>query len=145
MKATSGDSHVRVVPMEGVGPALIFQLRELIAKGDCVGMLADRIVPGSSEKVVRAPFLGADAPFPAGPFVLSSLLECPVYLVFALRGADGIYDVYFERFADRIELPRERRDAELRRYAGEFAARLERYCRQEPFQFFNFYDFWSQR
>lgn len=45
---------------------------------------------------------------------------------------------------ERVDLPRESRyqaiDLILRRYAQ----RLEHYARQEPYNWFNFYDFWQQ-
>jgi predicted LPLAT superfamily acyltransferase len=42
-----------------------------------------------------------------------------------------------------IHLPRIDRDQALARVAGQYARRLEHFCRRAPLQWFNFYDFWS--
>jgi len=137
------DSHLRVIGMNSASPTLVMQLREAIAAGECVGMLADRITPGSPDKSVEASFFGERALFPAGPFILGSLLDAPVYLVFSVRADDGSYDIYFEKFAESLLLPRETREQSLRAHVEKYAAQLERFCRQAPYQWFNFYDFWS--
>ncbi|HET7594731.1 MAG TPA: acyltransferase, partial [Stellaceae bacterium] len=78
-----------------------------------------------------------------GPYVLAHLLGCPVYLMFCLREG-GRYRVYFERFADRIELPRRGKEAALADLAARYARRLEAYCLRDPFQWYNFFDFWAE-
>ncbi|HRE16014.1 MAG TPA: hypothetical protein PLW86_02970, partial [Rhodocyclaceae bacterium] len=88
-------------------------------------------------------FLGASACFPQGPYILASLLECPVYLFFCVEEADG-YRIVFEPFADQVMLPRGRREAAMAEYAQRYAHRLEALCRQAPLQWFNFFDFWRQ-
>ncbi|HEY8431655.1 MAG TPA: hypothetical protein VIL20_24915 [Sandaracinaceae bacterium] len=122
----------------------ILKVRELLEQGALVAILADRIPPNASaDRVVRVPFLGADAAFPAGPFVLAAMLECPVFLTFGLaRDPDG-YDLYCEPFAERIELPRRDRRGALGRWMRKYAERLEHYVRKAPDNWFNFYDFWA--
>jgi predicted LPLAT superfamily acyltransferase len=88
-------------------------------------------------------FLGEPAPFAHGPFILASLLECPVYLFFCLREGNG-YRIYCEPFAERIVLPRGERVPRLREYLQQYARRLEAYCMKAPYQWFNFYDFWRR-
>ncbi|MGE5489800.1 MAG: glycosyltransferase family 2 protein, partial [Actinomycetota bacterium] len=77
-----------------------------------------------------------------GPFILAALLECPVFLFFCTREADG-YHVHFEPFAERIELPRGRRVEAIAALAQRYADRLAALCRRAPFQWFNFFDFWA--
>jgi predicted LPLAT superfamily acyltransferase len=74
--------------------------------------------------------------------VLAALMGCPVYLMFCLREGDG-HTVYFERFADRIELPRRNRAEFLAELAARYAQRLEFHCLRSPMQFYNFFDFWD--
>ena len=52
--------------------------------------------------------------------------------------------VYFEKFRDRVALPRGGRQAALDALAARYAARLEAYCLRDPFQWYNFFDFWAQ-
>lgn len=124
-----------------LGPAAAVDLKERVEQGSWVVIAGDR-VPVSSDRVTRLPFLGAEAPFSQGPYILASLLECPVYTLFCMRKGDHfVLDV--EKLADRIVLPRGDREAALQTYVSIFAARLERYALQDPLQWYNFFDFWN--
>jgi predicted LPLAT superfamily acyltransferase len=120
----------------------VMAMEERIARGGFVVIAGDRVPVSAQPRVASTEFLGAPASFPIGPYVLASLLQCPVYLVFCLADR-GVYDVYFERFRDRVTLPRATRDAALSQLTADFAARLTHYCRLAPLQWFNFYDFWA--
>ena len=93
--------------------------------------------------MVDAPFLGATAPFPIGPWVLAAVLGVPVFLMWPTAEGRG-FRVCFEHFRDRITLPRKNREAALQVLATEFAARLEAQVRRTPLQWFNFFDFWAR-
>lgn len=140
-EVSEGDPMMRVIAIDPKDSTYILKVKELIERGELVAMLGDRL--GMNDKAVDAEFLGHSARFPAGPFVIASLLECPVYLVFGLYGAPNRYSLHCERFAERVELPRRRRQEALAEYVGAFAGRLEHYCRLSPYNWFNFYDFWS--
>lgn len=114
-----------------------------VEEGDLVALLGDRV--GLNDRVVRAEFLGREAPFPAGPFLLASLLRCPVYLVFGLYHEPNRYDLFCEPFAERIELPRRDRERALEEVVGRYARRLEDFARRAPNNWFNFFDFWETR
>ena len=130
----------RVIHMGDDPIGAVARVRDRLEAGEFVGMLADRV--GLNERVVRAPFLGEEAAFATGPFLLASLLRCPVYLVFGLYRSPNRYDLHCEPFAERIDLPRKQREAALRRWVGRYAERLEHYSRQAPDNWFNWYDFW---
>lgn len=137
----SRSSIVRVIQVTEIGPDTAILLQEAVANGEWVVMVGDRVPVTGNERISWAPFLGEPAPFPQGPHILAALLKCPVYLLFCLR--DGRrHRVHFEPFADRIELPRGRREEALAASVGHYAARLESYLRAAPLQWFNFFDFW---
>lgn len=122
----------------------MLRVREILERGELIAILGDRLPANvGDERIVRVPFLGEGAPFPAGPFLLAAMLKCPVYLTFGLCRASGAYDLFCEPFAERIELPRGDRPAALARYVAQYAARLEHYARKDPENWFNFYDFWA--
>ena len=136
-----GPGHAgRVIPMGEPGTLLAVQ--ECLARGEVVGILGDRV--WRRERAVRCPFLGAPAPFPEGPLLLAGLLKAPVVLFFGLYRGGRRYRVHFEPFAECIELPRGRRAEALRPWLERYAARLEHYCREAPYNWFNFYDFWHE-
>lgn len=131
----------RLIQVRPNDPTFIFDVEDRIRAGEMVGTMGDRV--GFDGKGLRVPFLGGDAAFPTGPYLLASLLRCPVYLAFGLYRAPNRYDLYCEPFAERVELPRGHREEALRVLVARYATRLESYCRLAPDNWFNFYDFWS--
>ena len=132
---------VNLIHVTEVGPATSISLKEKVDRGELLVIVGDRTPPAERGRTCLAQFLGAPAPFAQGPFILAALLECPVYLFFCLKEADG-YRIYLERFADRVELPRAEREARLGELTQRYARRLEAYCLRAPYQWFNFYDYW---
>jgi len=117
-------------------------LSERVDRGEWIAIAGDRTPTTGHARTSRAPFLGEEAAFSQGPYVLAALMGCPVYLMFCLREGNG-HTVYFERFAERIDLPRKDRQATLARLVSQYASRLEYHCIRAPLQFYNFYDFWA--
>lgn len=118
-------------------------VREAVEQGEFVAMMADRT--GLGDRAVEATFFGERAAFHGGPFLIASLLRCPVYLVFGLYRAPNRYDLHCERFADRIDVPRADREGALQRWVQAYADRVEHHARTAPENWFNFFDFWPQR
>lgn len=133
----------RVIEIDTLGPESIVRLQDKIHAGEHVAVAADRVSASHRDRSMHAPFLGAPAPFPEGPFILASLLACPVYLLFCLR-IDGRYRIYVEPFADPLALPRRTRRQALELAIARYAQRLEAHCLLAPTQWFNFFDFWGQ-
>lgn len=122
--------------------ALALTLRDRLAEGGMVALLADRV--GLNDKAIAVPFFGEPARFATGPFLLAAILKCPIYLVFGLYHAPNRYELYCEPFAERLVLPRGSREEVLTREVARYARRLEAYARQAPDNWFNFFDFWEQ-
>jgi predicted LPLAT superfamily acyltransferase len=118
-------------------------IQDSIDRGAFVAMMCDRT--GLNDRTAEVAFFGEPAPFNSGPLLLASILRCPVYLVFGLYRAPNRYELFCERFADHIDLPRKNRDGALRRWAQAYATRVEHYARLAPDNWFNFYDFWAAR
>lgn len=135
------EAAVNTWQVSELGPAAAMELKERVEAGSWVVIAGDR-VPVNSQRVASIPFLGAAAPFSQGPYILASLLECPVYTLFCLRHGDHfVLDV--EKLADRVVLPRGDREAALQGYAQLFANRLESHALQDPLQWYNFFNFWN--
>ncbi|MGF6813636.1 putative LPLAT superfamily acyltransferase [Paraburkholderia atlantica] len=124
------------------GPETAVLMQQRIDAGELLVIVGDRVPVREAGRTTDAQFLGASAPFAQGPYVLAHALGCPVYLFFCLKERDG-YRMYFEPFAERIELPRRERAQHLAAWAQRYALRLEHYCRKAPYQWFNFFDFWA--
>lgn len=141
MRRLNPESQVSLFQVSEITPATAILLKEKVDAGEVVLIAGDR-VPLQGGAIAWAPFLGHPAPWPTGPYVLASLLECPVFLFFCL-GGNGSYDSYYEAFADRIVLDRSRRREQLEALAGRFAGRLSYYCTLAPLLWGNVYDFWE--
>ncbi|HXV49325.1 MAG TPA: acyltransferase, partial [Candidatus Binatia bacterium] len=122
-------------------PATAVLLSEKINQGEFIAIAGDRIPVASKPRVAFARFFGAMAPFPVGPYILASLFQCPVFLLFSLRTAAGAA-IQFELFREEIRLPRKNRNDALAALVNEYAARLQGHCLRAPLQWFNFFDFW---
>jgi predicted LPLAT superfamily acyltransferase len=143
MTRVNPQSAERLLQVTEVDTATIAHLAARVELGDFVVIAADR-VPVTSERTLDVPFLGADAAFPIGPWVLAAALGCPVYwLACYQRPADrGRYTLVCELMRDRIVLPRKTRDAALRAVIADYVRYLERACREAPLAWFNFFPFW---
>ena len=88
-------------------------------------------------------FLGAAARFPLGPMRVAALLGRPVILMLGLYLGANRYRVVFEEVADFSGIGRQEREAAVRAAVLRYVRRLEEYCRAYPYNWFNFYRFWS--
>lgn len=134
-------SQMNLMQVTEMNPATAMILSEKVAQGEFVVIAGDRIPVAPAPRVALAPFLGAPAAFPVGPYVLASILQCPLCLMFSKQGQDG-YEIHFEQLRDSVKLPRAGRDEALAELARAYAARLQYHCLRSPLEWFNFYDFW---
>jgi predicted LPLAT superfamily acyltransferase len=125
-----------------IDPGTAIDLMTRVERGEWIATAGDRPPLSGEARVSRAPFLGAPAPFGQGPYILASLLRCPVLLLFCVQTEDG-YRVTFEEFASRIELPARRKESALEGWVRTYAARLQEHCLGDPLQWYNFFDFWA--
>jgi len=119
----------------------MLKVRELLDQGGVVGMLADR-TPGN-DTLYPVPILGANANLPGGPFRMAALLQRPVVFMTGLYLGGNRYAIHFEPLADFSTVTRAGRDAALAAAITRYAALLDQYCREAPYNWFNFFDFWQ--
>lgn len=110
--------------------------------GGVVATLGDRRI---SPQVVRLPFLGGQADFPAGPWTVAMFTGAPVVVFFMTRTPGGGHRLEFSGPIRVPRVPREQRDEAVRAAAALFVASLEPVVRANPFEWSNFYDFWVDR
>jgi predicted LPLAT superfamily acyltransferase len=135
-------SNLNLVQVTEMTPAMAIMLAERIGQGEFVVIAGDRIPVSPTPRVVHAEFLGRRAAFPIGPYVMASVLECPVYMLFSARRGQ-CHEVHFELLRESVRLPRKQREQALAALAADYARRLEFHCVRAPLQWFNFYDFWD--
>ena len=143
LKQLNPDSSLNLIQVTELGPSTSMLLQQKIENGELVVIAGDRTSSQTAGRVIYQDFLGEQAPFPQGPFILAGLLDCPVYTMFCLR-QNGRYHVHLEHFASTLKGPRSGRSERLELAVKEFSSRLERFALNEPLQWFNFYDFWRK-
>ncbi len=132
-----------IIDIADFGPQTALVLDNKIRQAEFIAIAADRTPPGQPSRLLPARFLGEPALFPAGPFIVASLLHCPVYFMSCIKHEDGIYDLEVKHFAERITLSRKRREKDLAGWIQRYANELETLALRAPLQWFNFYDFWA--
>lgn len=135
-------SRMHLIQVTELDVALTLRLKEKIEAGEWVVIAGDRIPVDEDGQTIQAEFIGDLARFPVGPWVLSAVLQCPVYLLHCYKTGSEHF-LGFELFSQRIELPRADRQSHLETLAQNYATALERQVVQSPLQWFNFYDFWD--
>jgi len=143
LRELAPDSQLNLISTTDFGPATAVALQEKIAAGEWVAIAADRTSPATPERNVNAQFLGADAPFPQGPFLLAAALKVPVLFMVGIREPNAGLKIHIELFADPLEIRRTNRPADLAAAAARYAVLLERYALRAPLDWFNFFEFWA--
>ena len=105
---------ISLMQVTEISPATAVLLAERVERGEFVAIAGDRVpIVAGRASAVQVPFLGHDAPFPTGAYMLASLLKCPLYSLGCIRQGDT-HEVVFERLAERVVLPRGDRARRLR-------------------------------
>lgn len=111
----------------------IYEINAALANNELVCFTGDRYMEGV--KYMTEPFLGADANFPSGPFLIASRLKVPVVFVYVMKEANLHYHLY----AREAEVKHRDEKALLHAYIASVEAMLHKY----PLQWFNYFDFWG--
>lgn len=145
LQALAPEASLDVIPLGQPGSAL--RIRDWLDGGGLVGLLGDRFRPGAGlEGSVACPFLGAAARFGDGPMRLALTLRREVVFMVGLHHGGARYEVRFEPLAD-FRTPPEgaaARELAVQQALAAYVQRLEQLCREAPYNWFNFYDFWHE-
>ncbi len=146
LQALAPGFELAVIPVGNARSTLA--IRDALDGGSLVGLLGDRMLGTESSRsgVVELPFLGVPARFSDGPLRLALLLRRRVIFMVGLYRGGRTYDVRFETLADFRSPPSDpaEREALLRGALRDYVARLEALCREAPYNWFNFYDYWRE-
>jgi predicted LPLAT superfamily acyltransferase len=115
----------------------IYEISAALARNELICLHGDRYRPGN--RTMQHNFLGKDALFPAGPFILAAKLKAPVCFVFAFKETNFHY--HFYAYPPRVYEGRGTQGME--KMLDEYVDKLEDKLKQYPWQWFNYYDFWK--
>jgi predicted LPLAT superfamily acyltransferase len=146
LAAIAPNAELHTIPLGRLDAMLA--LRRWLEDGGLGGMLADRTLPGNNpqrSKTVVLPFLGTPARFADGPFRLAALLRRKVVFMAGLYRGGNRYDLRFSELADfSTAASAGERDALIGAALARYVATLEALCREAPYNWFNFFDFWDE-
>lgn len=129
-------------------PGSMLQLRRWLDEGGFAGLLADRTLPGGSDRsrTLSLDFLGQPARFSDGPFRLAAMLRRKVVFMAGLYHGGRRYELRFVELADfraGADTGGLDTDARVRAATQRYVSLLETLCRESPYNWFNFFDFWA--
>lgn len=136
--ATHATGAPEIIPLGQLDAML--RIRDCLDQGTVVGVLADRSISEAPAQVVN--FLGAPALFPSGPMRVAAALRRPVFFMTGLYRGGNRYQAVFQPLADFSVPTPEGREPAVREAIVRYARLLEQYCRSDPYNWFNFYNFW---
>jgi predicted LPLAT superfamily acyltransferase len=120
----------------------MLNIAERLEHGAYVGVLGDRTL--GSEAVQPVTLLGEPAYLPTGPMRAAAILRCPVFFMAGLYRGKNNYHVVFEPVADFSPASVGNRNLAVHAAIDRYAAVLNQYCRSDPYNWFNFFDFWRR-
>lgn len=122
-------------------PRAMLQVKDQINEGALIGVLADRSLGDAGS--MRVNFLGSEAGFPTGPFRLAAMLQHPVYFMTGVFEGGKRYSVHLEPIVD-FSIPVENKDAAINQATLRYVELLEKHCKNAPYNWFNYFDFWQE-
>ncbi len=118
----------------------MLKVQECLQSNRWVGILGDRAL--DAEGMQEVTFLGEKTLLPTAPFRIALMLKRPVVMMLGLYRGGNRYELYFEKLFDPANVTRAERASAVESAVALYASRLEHYCKDAPYNWFNFYDFW---
>jgi predicted LPLAT superfamily acyltransferase len=137
-KAVNPANKSEVIALGQIEAMLL--VRERLDEGVFVGILGDRSFGGEPGLLVD--FLGRPALFPLGPMRAAAVLRRPVFFMVGIYKGGNRYHAVFEELVDFSQTRSGEREAAVEAAIRRYAGMLEKYCRSDPYNWFNFFDFW---
>ena len=134
-----GKQKVKTIPIRQ-DMSHLFTIKDALDNGEIIAILCDRYMGG--RKVKKCQFMGHDANFPTGIFIMAAQMEVPVVSTFIMKEKGTQYKGYMKplKINEETDSVTQRTDAILQAYV----ASLENMLHQYPQQWFNYYPFWGE-
>jgi len=135
------DAAFRIIDPAGpLGGAL--EMLQVLKRGEVLCIMGDRAM-GGDRSTVEVDFLGGRVRVPFIPYHLASATGAPVVVIFPSKSGPGNYSLVVAKV---IRVPKDlgRAPEAYRPYAEAFIRTLEGFVEERPYQFFNFFDMWTQ-
>nr|WP_034956947.1 glycosyltransferase family 2 protein [Campylobacter showae] len=138
-RISQNDGSVRMMLVNELDVAAMLELKNIVENGEHIGIMGDR-TPLGGDKAARVKFLGKEASFNYGPYLIAGILGVKISSLWCQK-IDGKFRIELVPLASAVKLGRDR-VAAAREYLQIYVRELENRCKQTPAQWFNFFDFW---
>ena len=130
---------VRMMAVNKLDVAAMLELKNIVESGEHIGIMGDR-TPIGGDKAARVKFLGKEASFNYGPYLIAGILGVKISSLWCQK-IGGKFRIELVPLASAVKLGRDKAAA-ARQYLQIYVRELENRCKQTPAQWFNFFDFW---
>lgn len=132
-----------IFEVESLGVKEMLELKACVDRGESIGIMGDRISFNANQsKNIEVNFLGQKCLFPSGAFIIAGILQCPVGMLWCEK-RHGRYLISYEELADSIPLGKNKEQS-IRPFLQHYVTSLEERVRNNPTQWFNFFNIWEQ-
>ena len=136
---SKNDGSVRMMAVNKLDVAAMLELKNIVESGEHIGIMGDR-TPLGGDKAARVKFLGKEAGFNYGPYLIAGILGVKISSLWCQK-IGGKFRIELVPLASAVKLGRDKA-ASARQYLQIYVRELENRCKQTPAQWFNFFDFW---
>jgi predicted LPLAT superfamily acyltransferase len=136
LDSVMGERNMHVITIKN-DLSHIYEISDAFKNNELVCMHADRFLDGN--KTFTQLFLGREAKFPMGPFILAAQFKVPVSFTFAMKETTLHYHFSATKPKDYGLASKEILIKELLK---DFVSEMEKKVKQSPEQWYNYYDFW---
>jgi predicted LPLAT superfamily acyltransferase len=137
MDSVTGERKINIIVIKN-DLSHIFKINAAFQNNELVCMHADRYIEGN--KTITREFLGENAKFPAGPFVMAEKFKVPVTFVYALKESALHYHFFSSPAKDYSDLPK---GEGMQQLISDFISSFENKVKTYPEQWYNYYNFWQ--
>lgn len=138
-RISQNDGSVRMMLVNELDVAAMLELKNIVESGEHIGIMGDR-TPLGGDKAARVKFLGKEASFNYGPYLIAGILGVKISSLWCQK-IGGKFRIELVPLASAVKLGRDKATA-AREYLQIYVRELENRCKQTPAQWFNFFDFW---
>jgi predicted LPLAT superfamily acyltransferase len=137
MESVTGKSKVNIIVIKN-DLSHIFKINAAFQNNELVCMHADRYIEGN--KTITREFLGEEAKFPVGPFIMAEKFKVPVTFVYALKESELHYHFFASPVKDYSGLTK---GEGMQQLITDFISSFENKVKTYPEQWYNYYNFWQ--
>jgi len=133
---------IKSIYVDGEGINTIINILNALKKEEIVALLGDR---DGTSRTIEIDFFGRKTKFPVGVAYFALASGAPVVPVFEVLRKNGKYQGIIEKPILFNQYQAANRDEAIKMGIQEIARIFERYIREYPDQWYNFYPFWSSQ